>query len=89
MGGGYVGGPTMAVFASKNPDIQFVVFDVDNAQIAKWVGSSADLPVKEPGLDKLIEQTLGRNLSFTNSLETCFEDTDVILIAVNTPLKFK
>lgn len=30
MGAGYVGGPTMAIFASKLPEIECVVYDVDS-----------------------------------------------------------
>lgn len=32
-GAGYVGGPTMAVMASKCPEIEFVVFDINQAII--------------------------------------------------------
>lgn len=28
-GAGYVGGPTMAIFASKHPEIEFIVYDKD------------------------------------------------------------
>jgi len=33
IGAGYVGGPTMAVLALKNPDIEFTVCDVSQYQI--------------------------------------------------------
>ena len=36
IGAGYVGGPTMAVIAQKNPDINVTVVDVNAQRIADW-----------------------------------------------------
>ena len=33
IGAGFVGGPTMTVFASKCPDIRFSVIDIDSSKI--------------------------------------------------------
>ena len=36
IGAGYVGGPTMAVIASRCPQYRVTVVDVDEAKIAAW-----------------------------------------------------
>ena len=43
IGAGYVGGPTMAVIASKCPDITVTVVDINPDRIARW--NSDRLPV--------------------------------------------
>ena len=59
IGAGYVGGPTMAMIATKCPDVRVVVVDVDAARIAAW--NSDCLPVYEPGLDSIVTAARGRN----------------------------
>ena len=41
IGAGYVGGPTMAVIAQKNPNINVTVVDIDSERIDLW--NSKDL----------------------------------------------
>ena len=36
IGAGYVGGPTMAVIAQKNPQIKVTVVDINAQRIADW-----------------------------------------------------
>ena len=36
IGAGYVGGPTMIVFANKCPNIQFKVVDLNKSRIDAW-----------------------------------------------------
>ena len=51
IGAGYVGGPTMAIIAQKNPDINVYVVDVNQEKINRWNSSDLEnLPVYEPGL---------------------------------------
>ena len=38
IGAGYVGGPTMAVMAEKNPDIKITVVDANLERIEAWNG---------------------------------------------------
>ncbi|KAL4444495.1 hypothetical protein ABPG74_016788 [Tetrahymena malaccensis] len=85
-GAGYVGGPTMAVFASKHPQIQFTIYDIDKQQIEKWQQSET-LPVFESGLSLLLEETRNKNLSFTCDINQALDDVDIIFLAVNTPIK--
>ena len=58
IGAGFVGGPTMAVLASKCPKIEFKVVDINKEKILKWNSTNLDeLPVYEPGLKRLIKET--------------------------------
>ena len=57
IGAGYVGGPTMSVFADKCRDIIFNVVDVNPDRIAAWDSDDfSKLPIFEPGLRELIEK---------------------------------
>ncbi len=88
IGAGYVGGPTMAVFASKCPNIKFTVVDIDKERISKWNNSDLnDLPIYEPGLDEIIKNTRNKNLFFSSEVEKNIETADIIFISVNTPTK--
>ena len=58
MGAGYVGGPTMAVIASKAPHIKVTVVDISEAQIGAW--NSQNLPIYEPGLDEMVFSVRGK-----------------------------
>ena len=88
IGAGYVGGPTMAVFASKCPNINFTVVDIDKDRINKWNHSDLNaLPIYEPGLDEIIKNTRNKNLFFSCEVEKNIENADMIFISVNTPTK--
>ena len=88
IGAGYVGGPTMAVFADKCPNIKFVVVDKNKDRIDGWNSENAKLlPVFEPGLEKIIRKTRGENLFFTTDLKKSISNADMIFISVNTPTK--
>lgn len=85
IGAGYVGGPTMAVFASKCPNVQFTVVDISKPRIDAW--NSKSLPIYEPGLDALVEKCRGVNLFFSTNVEMAVMDADIIFVSVNTPTK--
>jgi UDPglucose 6-dehydrogenase len=85
LGAGFVGGPTMGVFASKCPDIRFSVLDVDTLKIEAW--NSNTLPIYEPGLSDLIRTTRGQNLFFSSNLTEVIQSADMVFIAVPTPTK--
>lgn len=88
IGAGYVGGPTMAVLALKNPHIQFTVVDVNSDRIQAWNSDDlSQLPVYEPGLDQIIENTRNINLFFSTNVEQAIIDAEIIFISVNTPTK--
>jgi UDPglucose 6-dehydrogenase len=85
IGAGYVGGPTMAVMAFKNPDIKFHIVDINQARIDAWM--SDVLPIYEPGLDDVVRQTRGKNLFFSTDVKGAIAEADMIFISVNTPTK--
>ncbi|RLN56462.1 hypothetical protein BBJ29_009292 [Phytophthora kernoviae] len=86
MGAGYVGGPTMAVIASRCPDIKVVVVDVSAAQIAKW-NDPNDIPIYEPGLTELVNSHRNKNLFFSTDLDKYINEASIIFVCVNTPTK--
>jgi UDPglucose 6-dehydrogenase len=85
IGAGYVGGPTMAVMALKNPNIKFHIVDINQARIDAWM--SDVLPIYEPGLDEVVRQTRGKNLFFSTDVKGAIAEADMIFISVNTPTK--
>ena len=60
LGAGYVGGPTMSVFAKHCEKHQFTVVDHNASRIEAW--NSDILPVYEPGLNAIIKKQRGKNL---------------------------
>lgn len=88
IGAGYVGGPTMAVLALKNPEIKITVVDVNQERINAWNDTNLDLlPVYEPGLAEIIAKTRNVNLFFSTDVDQAIDDAEMIFISVNTPTK--
>ncbi|MGG5508115.1 MULTISPECIES: UDP-glucose 6-dehydrogenase [unclassified Myroides] len=88
VGAGYVGGPTMAVIAQKNPHIQITVVDINEARIQAWNDADLNkLPIYEPGLDAVVAEARGRNLFFDTNVDKAIDEADMIFISVNTPTK--
>ena len=88
IGAGYVGGPTMAVIANECPQVKVVVVDQDEIKIKSWNNESLnELPIYEPGLKELIENTRNKNLFFSEDIDKAIEESHMIFMAVNTPTK--
>ena len=88
IGAGYVGGPTMAVIAKKNPNIKVTIVDINQARIDAWNDSDVSkLPIYEPGLAEIVEVTRGRNLFFSTEIDKAINESEMIFISVNTPTK--
>ena len=85
IGAGYVGGPTMAMIAKQCPEISVHVVDLNQARIDAW--NSDNLPVYEPGLDGVVREARGRNLTFSTRVDDAIDEADMIFISVNTPTK--
>ena len=90
IGAGYVGGPTMAVIADRCPHIEVNVVDINQDRIKLWNSLDLnELPIFEPGLDKIIERRRNKNLFFSNDIKKQISRADMIFISVNTPTKTK
>ena len=90
IGAGYVGGPTMAVIASKCPNIKINAVDLNEERIARWNSNDlSDLPVFEPGLDKIVSECRDKNLFFLTDVNNSIKEADMIFLSVNTPTKEK
>ncbi|MAZ54928.1 MAG: UDP-glucose 6-dehydrogenase [Flavobacteriales bacterium] len=88
IGAGYVGGPTMAVIAQKNPKITVTVVDLNKDRIDQWNDKNLDnLPIYEPGLAEVVSETRGKNLFFSTKIDKAIDDSEMIFISVNTPTK--
>jgi len=88
IGAGYVGGPTMSVIASKCPEINVTVVDINQERIDLWNHSDLNqLPVYEPGLKEIVGEYRGKNLFFSTEVDKAIEEAEVIFISVNTPTK--
>ena len=88
IGAGYVGGPTMAVIAQKNPHINITVVDINVDRINQWNSANLkNLPIYEPGLDKVVENCRDKNLFFSTEIEKNINKSEMIFISVNTPTK--
>ena len=87
IGAGYVGGPTMAVIASKCPDINITIVDINKQRIDAWNGPLDKLPIYEPGLSGIVGQTRDKNLFFSTDIDTAIKNSEMIFISVNTPTK--
>ncbi len=85
IGAGYVGGPTMAMIAFKCPQYKVTVVDINPERIAQW--NSNELPIYEPGLDRVVRVARGRNLFFSTEIEKGIRESDIIFVSVNTPTK--
>ena len=91
IGAGYVGGPTCAVMANKNPHIEITVVDLNEHRINAW--NSSELPIYEPNLAEIT--TVARdglpdrqpNLFFSTDVESAIATADIVFVSVNTPTK--
>ena len=85
IGAGYVGGPTMAMIALKNPDYKVIVVDINSERIKAW--NSENLPIYEPGLLEIIHKVRDKNLFFSTDVENSIREAHIIFVSVNTPTK--
>lgn len=75
----------MSMIALKCPEITVKIVDISEQRIASW--NSSDLPIYEPGLDKVVKARRGRNLFFSTNVDAAIQEADIIFVAVNTPTK--
>lgn len=75
----------MSVIALKCPEVQVKIVDISETRIAAW--NSNNLPIYEPGLDKVVKTCRGKNLFFSTDVDSAIQEADIIFVAVNTPTK--
>ncbi len=82
VGTGYVGLVTGACFSETGVNVTCV--DIDTEKIQKL--NNGEIPIYEPGLEKLVEKNIAKNrLRFTTKIAEVLPNTDVVFIAVGTP----
>ncbi|GAA0307938.1 UDP-glucose 6-dehydrogenase [Sphingomonas oligophenolica] len=82
IGSGYVGLVSGACFSDFGHDV--ICVDKDAGKIAALEGGQ--MPIFEPGLDKLVETNVAAGrLSFTTDLKAAVAGADAVFIAVGTP----
>merc|ERR1719453_2944162 len=87
VGAGYVGGSTMAMMSLKCPGVQVTCIDINEARVAAW--NSDTLPIHEPGLLEIVQETRGKSLFFVgkDKFDVTVCEADIIFVCVNTPTK--
>lgn len=83
VGTGYVGLVTGTCFAEMGNKVTCV--DIDENKIANLKQGS--IPIYEPGLEPMVKRNVvNGTLKFTTDLKDCLNDTDIVFIAVGTPM---
>lgn len=82
VGTGYVGLVSGTCFAEMGANVTCV--DVDVNKISKL--KNGEMPIYEPGLEKLVERNVAyKRLHFTTDLTEVLDDVEVVFSAVGTP----
>ena len=83
IGTGYVGLVTGSCFAYMGNEVTCI--DIDKEKISDL--NKGILSIFEPGLDRIVNEGLKNNcLFFSNELKKSIEKSDVVFIAVGTPM---
>jgi UDPglucose 6-dehydrogenase len=83
IGSGYVGLVSGACFAEMGNQVSCIDIDAQKIENLK----KGTIPIYEPGLEILISENVKKNnLSFSSQLEDGLKDTDLVFIAVGTPM---
>ena len=84
VGSGYVGLVSGACLAKMGNNV--ICVDVDEAKIAAL--NAGQIPIYEPGLAEIVNECCANGaLSFTTSLKDALNASDIIFIAVGTPMQ--
>ena len=84
IGTGYVGLVTGSCFAYMGNKV--TCLDIDQNKIK--ILNSGDVPIYEPGLKKIISESVkNKYLNFSSNVKESIQKSDIIFIAVGTPMK--
>ena len=82
IGSGYVGLVSAACFSEMGNEV--ICVDVDETKIQKL--NTGVMPIYEPGLQEIIVNNSKKNLFFTTKIQSAIEKSEIIFIAVGTPM---
>lgn len=83
IGSGYVGLVSGVCFSEMGNKVTCV--DIDKEKIDKLLQGIT--PIYEPGLEAMVSRNVGnRNLHFTNRIKEAIKNTEIVIIAVGTPM---
>jgi len=82
IGSGYVGLVTAACFSEMGNEV--ICVDVDETKIQKL--NTGVMSIYEPGLQEIIVNNSKKNLFFTTKIQSAIEKSEIIFIAVGTPM---
>lgn len=88
VGTGFVGLPHASVLSEYGHEVY--AYDIDEERIRAYESGdreNIERYVNEPGLVEAIEETMGRYLHFTTSLDDVIDGTDIIFMCLPTPPK--
>lgn len=84
LGCGYVGLVSGACFAEFGANV--TCFDVDKKKVDKL--RAGEIPIYEPGLNALVNKNVEQGrLLFTDKINDCIADSDLVFVAVGTPTR--
>lgn len=83
VGVGYVGLVTGVCFSEMGNNV--ICADINQEKIDKL--TKGELPIYEPGLKDFVHNNLNKTLSFTTEVEDAVKKSDLIFIAVGTPMQ--
>jgi UDPglucose 6-dehydrogenase len=83
IGTGYVGLVTGTCFAEMGNEV--VCVDIDKEKIDNL--EKGIVPIYEPGLKELINNNRSKTLFFSTNIEKAIDKSDIIFIAVGTPMQ--
>ena len=83
IGSGYVGLVSGTCFSEMGNNV--ICVDIDSEKIEKL--KSGIIPIFEPGLEAMVLKNVkNKNLFFTTDLEKALDDSEIVFIAVGTPM---